>query len=323
LSLAGRHFIAKTTRAMTTRTSILSLSLLLSTAACGEDGPAMSAGGTAGTGGHADEGDDDAGHDTAGVDDDADGDAGRDGGDVDDGGDGGDGDDGGDDGHLVDRGDHDGGADGDHDGGADGGDGGDGWGDSADGGDAGDGRGDGWGDGGDAGEGGDSADGWGDGGDAGDADEGGDSGDGWGESGATCVPVDVPLLAGQTLAAGWVDISTVADGLRVEVQADAPWSLSLVHVYVGIDPPPSNAGGLIPGQFPYQALLDDASEYVLVVPWDVVGGACGEKVNVAVHAEVVQTLEGVIVEDETAWAKGPHSKGSDWSSWLEATLCCD
>ena len=219
-------------------------------------------------------------------------------------------------GRVVDDGDADGG-------GADDGGGGDG-GDAGDAGDAGDG--------GDAGEGGDAGDGAGTGDDGGDphddwgpADGDDDGADGWGQAeggGKPCDSAGVQLMAGQHHVAGWVDVTTDDEGVHIAIDTQSPWTLQLVHVYVGIEAPPQGDGGLIPGQFPYIEPLDSASEYELVVPWDLVDGACGETLQVAIHAEVAKTGGGMTFGKETAWGQGPWSADGSWSSWLDVTSCC-
>jgi hypothetical protein len=114
-----------------------------------------------------------------------------------------------------------------------------------------------------------------------------------------------PLIAGQNINIGsvqcGVDPAQPNKGACVG-SATAGWCLSLVHLYVGLDSPPTMA----PGQFPYKRSLNGCQNQVrldFILP-----SLCrGQSYYLAFHAEASGPGR-----NETAWGQGAPT-GRNWS----------
>jgi hypothetical protein len=143
-----------------------------------------------------------------------------------------------------------------------------------------------------------------------------------------CQPVVQDLIAGQHFDIGDVTITNTGDTLRVDVELAASgihhhdgmiWA---VHIYAGSGPPPgaANCGNPVPGHFPYRTEYPlGTHHHTELIPFSDLGIACGDPVQVAVHAEVSCDLHA----DETAWSTGQNEFcGSRWGWWLDYDTCC-
>lgn len=135
------------------------------------------------------------------------------------------------------------------------------------------------------------------------------------------------LIAGQSIDAGTVVVTNTAHELLVEITTSEPWLLAEVHIYAGLDPVPLNDGGNpAPGQFPYSMVFEPPyypqAQYAIRLAD--IGAGCGDTINVAVHAAVVQVGEGGgLTDGETAWADGPTPfPGSRWGWSFPYAICC-
>ncbi len=141
-----------------------------------------------------------------------------------------------------------------------------------------------------------------------------------------CDKFTTDLLAGQTIDAGWVNVSNTQSHLRIAVQAEHGWLLEEVHIYAGLDPVPVNGGGNpSPGQFPYKTdYAPGVAKHVEMIPLADLLAQCGDTLFIAVHASVVQLdAQGNVIQEETAWAFGTPFSGSRWGWWFNRDLCCD
>jgi predicted small lipoprotein YifL len=126
------------------------------------------------------------------------------------------------------------------------------------------------------------------------------------------------LFAGQTIAAGTVEISNDADTLYITYTASGDWFLSETHLAVatslnGI--PRTKNGSPVPGQF---AINESHVPTVKTVTYELpLEWAVGTTLYIGAHAVVEKyDANGQIVQQETGWSFGPRfvSKGN-WATY--------
>ena len=167
----------------------------------------------------------------------------------------------------------------------------------------------------------------------------------------TSSAMNVPLLAGQTIEVGTLNVEVVDGNLEVTYTiTDPDWELLETHLYVGKTDPEEYLTSA-PGQFPY------SEEHDLVVPtftyiipiseidsYSLKGGKkwvadesfgveLGDVIYIAAQAEIgmVDEFGEPVLDDpdpligeqieETAWAEGdPIRPGKNWAMYFEFTV---
>lgn len=118
-------------------------------------------------------------------------------------------------------------------------------------------------------------------------------------------PVTVPLMAGKTIKAGYVEFGNDLTNMYLTYHATDGWLLSEVHLFVGDFGaiPMTKKGNVIPGQFPYFKYFNPgATSYTFVIPLE----ELGECSTLAFHAAVTKQKGDVTIK-ETAWAQLENS----------------
>lgn len=126
-----------------------------------------------------------------------------------------------------------------------------------------------------------------------------------------------PLLAGQTIDAGEVNVYNDASSIYVRYATKAPWVLSDIHVaaadsVAGI--PQTKRGNPIPGRFSYSASFNpEVTSYILAIPR---AGtlAAGQQIVIAAHA-IVQARNAQR-GTETGWGFGSGFSGANWATYI-------
>jgi hypothetical protein len=136
------------------------------------------------------------------------------------------------------------------------------------------------------------------------------------------------LYAGQTIDAGTVSVWNGRETLKIRIEPSGEWSISEVHVFVGIGEVPTKNGNPVPGKFPYKKefsspVLKDTTVVHLSDDMGFNWGALWEDKriqNIAVHVDLVKLDEttGEVTDEEGAWAFGPNEfEGSQWGWWFD------
>ncbi len=141
----------------------------------------------------------------------------------------------------------------------------------------------------------------------------------------SCDKFTTDLFAGQTIDAGYVNVTNTSQSLRIGVRAENGWLIEESHIYAGITPVPVNGGGNpAPGQFPYhESYWPPVKRHIEMIPLSDLGAQCGDTLYLAVHLSVVKLDSGGNVTDrETAWGFGTPYTGNRWGWWFNYDLCC-
>jgi hypothetical protein len=140
----------------------------------------------------------------------------------------------------------------------------------------------------------------------------------------TCTPVEVTLIAGQTINSGTVTVTNDANFIYVTYSTANGWLLTQTHLYVGDCAliPVNNPGNPIPGQFPYSGTHNNITSYTYQIPISKIpAGVCG---CIAAHAVVVK-VNGAnqITDQQTAWGNGTriNLSGGNWGMKFEYCSC--
>ena len=92
-----------------------------------------------------------------------------------------------------------------------------------------------------------------------------------------CGDLTMDIYAGQNMLAGTATVSHTANGtVLVDVATSGVWTFTTVHIYLGTDPVPTNAGGNpAPGLFPYVTEYEGfMTSHQLTVPMVELGVGC-------------------------------------------------
>jgi hypothetical protein len=146
------------------------------------------------------------------------------------------------------------------------------------------------------------------------------------ESGGTCGSPETALIAGQHTNTGSIQVTNDNGSISIAVLPTAPYELAEVHIYVGTGPVPTKRNGAVaPGQFPYaETFAQSVGDYQLEVPLAELAAACGDDLNIAVHAVIVSAdNQGDLQFQETAWGFGPNEFENGWGWHFTHELCCD
>lgn len=141
----------------------------------------------------------------------------------------------------------------------------------------------------------------------------------------SCDKFTTDLFAGQTIDAGYVNVTNTSQSLRIGVRAEHGWLIEEAHIYAGLTPVPTNGGGNpAPGQFPYKTTYaPPVDRHVEMIPLSDLGAQCGDHLYLAVHLSVVKLdAAGNVTDQETAWGFGNPYSGNNWGWWFDYDLCC-
>lgn len=139
------------------------------------------------------------------------------------------------------------------------------------------------------------------------------------------VPTTVSLIAGQNITSGSVTVNNDENGmLYINIATTDNWLLKATHIAVASSLsglPQTKTGNAIPGQFPYSNTFDPyVSQYQYIISSGSSGYLPGTELYIAVHAEVVQMINSVIIKGETAWGNGLGFPGKNWSMYFKYTI---
>lgn len=139
-----------------------------------------------------------------------------------------------------------------------------------------------------------------------------------------CTPIEVMLVAGQTINSGTVTVWNDAVNIYVTYTTANGWLLTQTHLYVGDCAliPVNNPGNPIPGQFPYSGTHNNITSYTYTIPISKIpAGSCG---CIAAHAVVVKVNgSNQIIESQTAWGNGTriNMSGGNWGMKFDYCSC--
>ena len=139
-----------------------------------------------------------------------------------------------------------------------------------------------------------------------------------------CLPVEVTLLAGQTMNAGTITVTNDAEYVYVTYATTNGWVLSATHLYVGDCAliPVNNPGNPIPGQFPYTGTHANLTSYTYQIPLSQIpAGSCG---CIAAHAVVKQYgANNTLIQTQTGWGEGVRINltGGNWGMKFDYCSC--
>jgi hypothetical protein len=138
-------------------------------------------------------------------------------------------------------------------------------------------------------------------------------------------PLYVPLLAGQFIDAGVVEVANDGSSLCIQITTTNNWVLTETHVAIARtleEIPQTGSGNPKVGQFALSATHNPAvTQFDHCISLPVYGYVPGDQLVVAVHA-IVQRLNenGVPVQQETAWADGLDFPGHNWATYFWYTV---
>ncbi len=140
-----------------------------------------------------------------------------------------------------------------------------------------------------------------------------------------CGYVETPLIAGRTMDAGTVEVINTDAEIALRITTSGDWQILSANVYAGLGPVPATPGGIpTPALFPYQQDFAGAPVDVtaFVIGLADVGATCGAPLTLAVHAEVLRVVDGVVVDGQVAWAFGEPFDGPRWGWTIAYEPCC-
>lgn len=147
-------------------------------------------------------------------------------------------------------------------------------------------------------------------------------------------PVCKDLIAAQHYDAGNVCAEVVDGNLVVTLYTTGGWKFVDAHLWWGLtldDMPLTNKGNPKVGHFPYYSGdILGWTMYQFAIPLAEIGGMdylntlCGQRIKLAVHANVKKWIycQGYIYE--TAWASGSEiTEGRSWAMYFAIEFSCD
>jgi len=136
-------------------------------------------------------------------------------------------------------------------------------------------------------------------------------------------PLVQDLLAGQSIDAGNVTIYNTADSLYIFVETSGNWRLTSTKIYVGTlaGMPQTSTGNPKPGLFPYKKNFNPPSTTSLTAVSLANLPAC---YIVAVHVDLLEIVNGTVVQTQTGWANGTPIPGNNWAMYVNyCTQTCN
>jgi hypothetical protein len=133
------------------------------------------------------------------------------------------------------------------------------------------------------------------------------------------VPEVHALLAGQTIDAGTVTLTSDGSMLQVTYTTTGGWVLAQTHLAVGSELdeiPQTRSGNPKVGHFPYKETHDPpVTTFTYLVDLSEWGLQPGDVLYVAAHAEVLLPDEEGW-QEETAWGEGEPFPGHNWAMYM-------
>lgn len=132
------------------------------------------------------------------------------------------------------------------------------------------------------------------------------------------------LFGGQTIPVGTLQVTNDADSLYVTYNTTNDWYLDETHLYVGdfANLPVNNANTPIPGHFPYNTDHTGLiTSFTYAIPLNSLSSSC---YIIASHAGVYKSVNGVIIQSETAWGFStpfPNTNRWGWYSNYCTQIC--
>lgn len=132
------------------------------------------------------------------------------------------------------------------------------------------------------------------------------------------------LYGGQTILVGNLLVTNDQDSLTITYQTTGDWYIGKIHVYVGAysGMPVNGQNTPIPGQFPYS---ETYNPYTQTATIRVALTDLPPCYVIAAHAEVHKVVNGVEVQEETAWSFGTPFQDTDRWGWTSdyCTQVCE
>jgi hypothetical protein len=148
-----------------------------------------------------------------------------------------------------------------------------------------------------------------------------------GNTGQLSASQSFPLLAGENIEAGEMEVAIDESKLSFTYQTKNGWKLSEVHLSIGTgiaSIPVNNAGNPVVGAFAFKATnLSGIESYTFEVPLAHFNVEVGTILTVAGHAVVSKTSSDGSVQKESAWASGTRinsKKGGNWATFFTITI---
>lgn len=128
------------------------------------------------------------------------------------------------------------------------------------------------------------------------------------------------LFAGQFINVGMITVSNNQEVLGVEIEITEPgWAMTETHVAIEDtfeDLPMTGSGNPQVGHFEFSDTFDQpTTSWAYVINLAEYGYAPGIPLYIAVQAEVSLYVDGVPVQNETAWGDGEDFPGNSWATY--------
>ncbi len=139
-----------------------------------------------------------------------------------------------------------------------------------------------------------------------------------------------PLMAGQNIEVGYVFVVHDTENFYITYKiTDCNWYITETHVALSTDGPDyiptTGSGSPMLGHFPIKGEHDYVKEVTYTVPFnsDKIGDeegdgfTFGESICIAAHAVVKKkNCAGEVIQEETAWGKGPGEFAKSWAMYF-------
>lgn len=139
-----------------------------------------------------------------------------------------------------------------------------------------------------------------------------------------CPTAMTPLIAGQHIDAGDIEVTNDAEFIYVTYNTANGYVLTETHLYVGNCEaiPVNNQGNPVPGLFPHKNTHNKVCSYTYKVPISAIpAGTCG---CIASHAALVKlNSQGQVVDSQTGWGSGSliNASGGNWGMKFQYCSC--
>lgn len=133
--------------------------------------------------------------------------------------------------------------------------------------------------------------------------------------------ISVPLLGGQHIDVGSVEIERTEDSIIVRYVTTGDWMITETHLHAALDlnDIPQVRGGPVPGHFAYGDTFDPpvtSAEYEINL--NDYGFETGNTIFIAAHAVVQNIVDGEVLQEETAWGDGSRFvPRGNWATYIE------
>jgi len=129
-------------------------------------------------------------------------------------------------------------------------------------------------------------------------------------------PFTTDLLAGQDIPVGTVSVWNDGGNLYVKYETNEDWVITETHVDVAIDSsdiPQTKTGNPKVGHFAYSDPHGPVPEYTYQIA---LSSLSGDSLCIAAHANVLKIIDGLVEQEETAWADGDPFPGKNWATYF-------